>query len=267
MPWGDKIKQALVAVMIAMTLTACASTPEPKVNATSDDEVPVLDVNDPIEPFNRYVFELNKFIDELLLKPVAKVYRGVLPDPVEIGVRNVLNNLDTPLTVIHDLAQGEPERAGDACGRFGINTLFGVGGIFDVAAGEPGKDGIPYHEEDLGQTLAVWGVPDGPYLMLPILGPSNVRDAVGRLGDLFIDPVGHVGSRDVRRNLTITRIVVRGLDTRARSIETLEEIERASIDYYASVRSLYRQRRKSEILNGEMDEDSVLDISIDEEDE
>jgi phospholipid-binding lipoprotein MlaA len=259
------LKRLLLALLFATALAACAGSPKPETTMT--DANAVDEVNDPIEPFNRYMFEVNKFIDELLLKPFATVYRGVLPDPVQTGVRNVLNNLDTPLTFIHDVAQGEPERAGEAFGRFSMNTLLGVGGIFDVAAGEPGKEGIPYHQEDLGQTLAVWGVPDGPYLVLPLLGPSNARDAVGIVGDFFINPFAHIGSRDTQKKLTVSRTVFRVLDVRSRNIETLEEIERASIDYYASIRSLYRQRRNAEILNGKVDEDSVPDISIDEEDE
>jgi len=260
------LKRLLLAFVLATALAACASTPKPETSTTSNTNA-ADEVNDPIEPFNRYIFEVNKFFDELFLKPLATIYRGVLPDPVQTGIHNVLNNLDTPLTFIHDLAQGEPERAGDSFGRFGMNTLIGVGGIFDVAAGEPGKDGIPHHKEDLGQTLAVWGVPDGPYLVLPFLGPSNARDAVGIVGDFFIDPFAHIGSRDTQKKVMLSRMVFRTLDFRSRNIETLEEIERASIDYYASIRSLYRQRRRAEILNGQVDEDSVPDISIDEEDE
>ncbi len=225
------------------------------------------DVNDPIEPFNRYIFEVNKFIDELFLKPVATIYRGAVPEPVQTGVRNVLNNLNTPLTFIHDLAQGEPERAGESFGRFTTNTLIGVGGIFDVAAGEPDKDGIPYHSEDFGQTLAVWGIDDGPYLMLPILGPSNVRDAIGKIGDFFLDPIGWIGSDDARQKAALIRYLNNVIDFRARNLKTLDEIERSSVDYYATIRSLYRQRRRVEILNGEVVEEEVPDVDLDEKDE
>ena len=231
-------------------------------------DIAVLDdVNDPIEPFNRYIFELNKFFDELVLKPAAEIYRGITPDPVRTGVRNVLNNLRTPLTFIHDVAQGEPERAGQSFGRFATNTMIGVGGIFDVAAGEEGKEGIPFHDEDLGQTLAVWGVGDGPYLMLPFFGPSNARDAIGRVGDFFLDPVGWIGSSDDRLTYSLVRVTIDGIDFRSRTIESLDEIERSSIDYYATVRSLYRQRRAAEIANGASSgSDDAPDISADEED-
>ena len=247
--------RCLTIAVTALFLTACATSQKLASSDTasgqeSSETTVQDDVNDPIEPLNRYIFELNKFADELFLKPVAVIYRGITPDPIRTGVRNVLNNLRTPLTFIHDVAQGETERAGQSFGRFTTNTLIGVGGIFDIAAGEEGKEGIPYHEEDLGQTLAVWGVGEGPYLMLPLFGPSNARDAVGRVGDFFLDPVGWIGSSDTRQTLAIVRVVSNAIHYRSLTITTLDEIERSSIDYYATVRSLYRQRRRAEIANG-----------------
>jgi phospholipid-binding lipoprotein MlaA len=241
---------AAAALLAVGGLTACA-TPPP-----ADDKEAVAayrEANDPLEPLNRYLFEVNLGLDRLFLRPVAEIYRGALPDPAREGVRNFMNNLDTPSIFVHDVLQGESERAGDSIGRFTTNTFYGVGGIFDVAEGDLPDDleaGIPYHGEDLGQTLAVWGVGPGPYLMLPLLGPSNLRDAIGLAGGRYLDPLHYLVPRDRRTGFSIARATVGGLDLRARNIETFDEIERGAIDFYATVRSLYRQHRKAEIANG-----------------
>ena len=210
------------------------------------------EANDPFEPMNRYFFEVNLFLDRLFLRPVAEIYRGATPQLVQDGVRNVLNNLDTPLTFVHDVLQGEKERASDSAGRFLTNTFYGVGGAFDIAAGEGEgrKNGIPYHSEDMGQTLAVYGMEPGPYLMLPVLGPSNFRDALGKIGDSIIDPVQFIVADEHRMGFSMFRNGARALDSRARNIETLDDIERDAIDFYATIRSLYRQHRAAEIANG-----------------
>jgi phospholipid-binding lipoprotein MlaA len=242
--------RAIVLGSLALAVSACATQPP------ADDKEAVAaynEANDPFEPLNRYFFEVNLGIDKLLLRPVAEIYRGVTPQLVQDGVRNGLNNLNTPLTFVHDLLQGEEQRASDSTGRFLTNTVLGVGGVFDVAAGEGEmgrKNGIPYHSEDMGQTLAVYGIEPGPYLMLPLVGPSNVRDAIGRIGDSFIDPVQFIVKDEHRLGFGLTRRVLRTIDTRARNIEALDDIERDAIDYYATVRSLYRQYRASEIANG-----------------
>lgn len=263
---------SLIAITALFGVAGCATAPP------ADDEDAVAayrEANDPLEPLNRYFFEVNLGLDKLLLRPIAEIYRGALPRGVQDSVRNVVNNLDTPVTFIHDVLQGEEKRAGESFGRFATNTFIGVGGLFDVAAGdnENGEGGIPYHEEDLGQTFAVYGAGEGPYLMLPLLGPSNVRDLAGRVGDSFLDPVQYALSNEHRTGFSIARFAAGGIDTRARNIETLDDIERTSIDFYATVRSLYRQQRNAEIANGrpttaplpimssefELDDDSMLD--------
>lgn len=253
----------LLLFSLLALLPACASMPGPE--AGEAERLAYEEANDPLEPLNRYFFEVNRFLDEFFLKPIAVIYRDAVPQPVRTGVRNVLHNLSTPKTLINDLAQGETERAGESLGRFTGNTLIGVGGAFDVMAGEnDSAGGIPYHEEDFGQTLAVWGVDEGPYLVLPLLGPSTVRDAFGRVVDAFVDPINFIVPEKNRLGFALTRAALTVLDLRARTIEALDEIERSSIDYYGSIRSLYRQRRRFEINNGQAPEDDpAADISAD----
>jgi ABC-type transporter lipoprotein component MlaA len=158
--------------------------------------VPALaqDENDPLEPVNRAVFQFNRVLDGLILEPAALMYRMATPAFVRDGVQNFLANLRTPVVLANDLLQGEFGRAEKTLGRFMLNTILGVGGLIDVG----GRVGMPErHYEDFGQTLAVYGVGEGPYLMLPVLGPSNPRDAVGRVVDLLFDPLFFLAPADV----------------------------------------------------------------------
>ncbi len=237
-------KSILVAALAAgVALSGCAST------QSSDD---VDAVYDPIEPVNRYVFEVNYFLDEMFIKPSAYIYRAALPDPAQRGVRNALSNLRMPWTAINDLLQGEFDRAATAGGRFAINSTFGILGLFDVA----GDLGLADHEEDAGQTLAIWGLPEGPYIVLPVFGPSNVRDTVGLVGDYFGDPVNIVARQYPDGDqFLIGRGLLTGVSTREQVIEVLDDLQRDSVDYYATLRSVYRQRRQNEIRNGAPEDD------------
>ncbi|MEQ8269152.1 MAG: VacJ family lipoprotein [Parvibaculum sp.] len=211
--------------------------------------------NDPLEPMNRYFFELNIFFDTILLKPVATWYDGVVPEPGRNGIRNFLDNLRSPVILANDLLQGEWDRAGTTASRFGVNTTVGVLGLFDPAA----RGGMKQHSEDFGQTLAVWGTGEGPYLFLPVLGPAPPRDLTGFVVDQAFDPLTYI-YWDRPKTVPTVRFVVNGIDQRARSLKTLDQIERTSVDYYATVRNLYRQSRTSEIANGENDYDALPDI-------
>ncbi|MGI9416903.1 MAG: MlaA family lipoprotein [Geminicoccaceae bacterium] len=199
--------------------------------------------NDPLEGFNRGSFEFNLFLDRLLLKPIAKTYRFVTPGFVRTGVSNFIWNLKTPVTVANDLLQGEPERATESVGRFMFNTILGFGGLVDVG----GMLGMPErHTEDFGQTLAVYGVGSGPYIMLPLLGPSNPRDIAGTIVDFVFDPLTFIVPTEVglaRRGADV-------LSFRERNIETVDELERTSIDFYAATRTLAQQFRANQIRNG-----------------
>lgn len=233
-----------------LVLLGCA-TPPP---AEDREAVAIYEeTNDPLEPMNRAIFEFNREFDRYLLRPLAEAYSYV-PQPVQNGIRNVLNNLRSPVIFANDLMQGEMARAGDTFGRFLTNTFIGLGGVFDVAAGDNPEAGIPFHSEDFGQTLAVWGAPDGPYLMLPFLGPSSPRDATGSVVDSFLDPMGELLVQGNEVAFSAGRFGLRAVDTYSRNIETVDQIERTSIDFYATVRSLYRQNRAAAIAN-ERDDD------------
>ena len=230
--------------VLALALVAGCATPPP-----ADDKEAVAEweqVNDPLEPMNRAIFDFNRAADTYAIKPAAQGYQAVVPKFGRDRIHNVLTNLNSPLTFANDILQGEPDRAIQTLFRAMLNTSFGLLGYADVAA----EAGIPAHEEDFGQTLAVWGVGEGPYLMLPIFGPSNPRDTVGLVAEWFADPLdiylGNVGLEWI----SYTRAGMAGLDKRESLLDTLDEIERTSLDYYASLRSLYRQHRASEIKNG-----------------
>ena len=230
-------------------MAGCATAPP----ADDPDGVAAFkEANDPLEPLNRAIFAVNRQLDRFLLRPVAEVYRTVLPMPVRDSVRNVLNNLRSPANFANDMLQGESDRAGKSATRFAVNSTVGLGGIIDVADSNILGDDepIPYHGEDFGQTLAVWGLGEGPYLVLPLLGPSSPRDAVGLVGDSLMDPISYIVPNEKRLAFSLARFGARGIDTRSRHIETLDEIEHTAIDFYVTIRSLYRQQRRSGIANG-----------------
>ena len=222
----------------ALTLSACASHPdgEQQQAATYEEEF-----NDPFENANRKIFEFNQFVDRNAIVPVAKAYRAALPDPVRDSLRDFLNNLREPMVFVNDTLQGQFDRAGKDVARFVVNSTIGMAGTVDVM----GRWGIPYHEEDLGITMGAWGVPEGPYLVVPVLGPSTPRDLGGQVAEGFGDPFNRIVTGDpwTLYWIPFARGLVSGIDQRSRYIETLADIERTSLDYYATIRSLYRQRR------------------------
>ena len=233
---------ALLAASLA-GLAGCAAQQQASAPGSPPQQE---EVSDPLEEFNRAVFQLNELLDIILLRPLSEVYRAILPDPVRDSVRNFLRNLGAPVVFFNDVLQGRGERAQITFGRFLVNTTLGVGGLFDVA-----KDmGAPYHGEDFGQTLGVWGVKPGIYLVLPILGPSTSRDAIGRVGDVFMNPLTYVYSANDLEYLPLAFGVTGAVDLRARNIELLDQLKRDALDYYILMRSIYLQIRENEIRNG-----------------
>lgn len=223
------------------------------------------DFNDPIEPFNRFMFDVNEVIQDFLLRPISTVY-NYLPAGFRTGVGNVIHNLNTPVILANDILQLEGKRAMNTFGRFVINTIAGAGGIGDVA-----EDlGIPSHKEDFGQTLGSYGVGEGFYLVLPLFGPSNPRDAVGKLFvDSYLDPLSLYLKNTDEDAIYWSMVGAKGVSEYAGVVEELNQIKSTSIDYYAAIRSMYRQKRKAEISNGQ-DTDLPpipdLDLSMNQQD-
>ena len=236
------IGQLCLVLFVAVLAAGCANGPGDDLELEAEFD----QINDPLEPLNRQIFAINSAADALILKPVAVFYRDWFPPPLQSNVRNLLNWLSSPLILVHDLLQGEWQRAETTLARFLINAhSLGMGD----PASDFGKDA--HHDEDAGQTLAVWGVDNGgPYLVLPLIGPSNVRDAIGTGINFLLDPVRIISEAEV----SVGRSMTGAVDFRARNMEEIDDLQRSSLDYYAAVRSLYRQRRDAEILNGEIDE-------------
>jgi phospholipid-binding lipoprotein MlaA len=201
---------------------------------------------DPLESYNRVMFTINDFFMTYLLEPFATVYRDYVPEIARDGVRNALRNLDSPNNLGNDLLQGQFVRAAETLERAVINSTIGVGGLMDVAA----HLGIPSHTADFGQTLAVWGVGEGPYVVLPLFGPSNPRDAFGLAVDSVADPLSLWANNTDREELIFSRFGATAIDTYSRSMDDLEMIEDTSIDFYAAIRSLARQHRRHQIKYG-----------------
>jgi len=237
----------LAATALVAGLAACATPPEDPAARAAFDEA-----NDPIEPTNRYIFDVNLALDDLVINPLSTMYREGVPDPFRDGIRNFLNNLEMPVTILNSALQGDWENTVDSSVSFFINTTVGLGGVFDI----PGNFDHEPRREDFGQTLAVWGTGEGPYLQLPVIGPSNVRDTVGLAVDIATDPLTYV----LAPIWSYLRSSSNGIQLRSDAGEQLDTLRRTSIDYYAAIRSLYRQSRDVAIANGgEGSPDSAFD--------
>lgn len=223
-----------LVVLAGLALAACTTRPQS------------LEANDPFEPLNRAVFDFNIAADRAVIAPVTYAYRGAVPRTGRRGVRNVLRNLNEPVVLANLLLQGRPGDAFATASRFGLNTIVGVGGLFDVAS----EANIPRRETDFGLTLGHWGVDSGPYMVLPLLGPSSVRDTAGRFVDRYPHPAYWI--EDIRETDAIW--VYRGiyaLDVRLQLDETFRSLERSAIDPYVQLRSVYRQNRGAALGRGE----------------
>lgn len=198
-------------------------------------------ISDPLEGINRTTLKINDAADKAILLPVAKGYRAVTPEAGRYVVSNFLRNLNSPVVIGNELLQGDLKGAGNATARLVINTLAGFGGILDLAD----HGGIEHEPEDFGQTLAKWGLGDGMYVVLPLLGPSSVRDASGRLVDSFADPLRTYLFNIDEEHLHYTRVGAQVVSQREELIEVIDDLRRNSFDYYAAVRSAYYQRRQA----------------------
>lgn len=218
---------------------------------------------DPLEGVNRGIYKFNDVVDQYAMKPVAKAYKAVTPTPVRTGISNFFNNLGTLTTVVNDLLQLKFAQAFTDAGRFVINTTFGIAGFIDVAS----KDNIARHQEDFGQTLGHWGVGSGPYLVLPILGPSTVRDAGGLAFDTVTsDPITYLHNTGQIRAHNQVRLV-QFIDKRTQLLDAKDLVDDASIDPYAFMRDAYLQRRASLIQDGIVPQELLQDEFEPEDDE
>ena len=249
-----------IGIMV-LSLVLAAGTPSPVWGQTAvieiaqftgdmdaDAEVDEEDVNDPLEPLNRVFFQFNEFFHIMLLRPASIFYREFFPPPLREVISNVLDNLNTPVILVNDILQGQPKRAFDTTSRFFINSTVGLGGTIDVAA----KMGIEEHDEDFGQTLAVWGLGEGFYLVLPFFGPSSPRDAIGKhVVDGYLDAFGMYFDNIDYEEANHSRKAFDAVEEYGGVMDELDQIKKTSIDYYAAIRSMYRQKREAEIRNGE----------------
>jgi phospholipid-binding lipoprotein MlaA len=200
--------------------------------------------NDPFEPLNRSIFKFNDALDQAVVRPTAVTYKNSVPDPIRSGVTNVLKWLQGPTIITNDIMQGDLKQAQSDTMRFFMNTTSF--GIIDAAADFDMK----YRKEDFGQTLGLYGVPAGPYIMLPFLGPSNVRDAVGRIVDHFLNPFSYIGSLNARLPYTASKNLMTAVNFRAANFDQIDDLRSSSLDAYAKVRTIYSQQRQAAINNG-----------------
>ncbi len=230
-------RRLTAALALCLWSGACSTTPE------------AIEQNDPFEPLNREVYRLNHSLDSRVALPAATFYRSAAPPVLREHLHYFLTNLHLPVTFANDVLQGHFGRSGEAVGRFAVNSTLGLAGVFDVATGW----GMPYHQEDFGQTLGYYGVGEGPYLVLPLAGPAVPRDIAGSVVDGYLNPLGYLKWKHKNYYYSWPLRVLSLVDSRSRGVDALREIQRSSIDLYATTRSLYRQSRNAEIHNGEPD--------------
>lgn len=225
----------LAISLLVLGMSGCASIP-------ADERTP----SDPWEPLNRTFYSVNTAVDKVTTKPLAKGYQKIMPGPVRKGISNFFSNLNAPRSAVNNFLQGKPRRGFSEIGRLLFNSTIGIGGLFDVAT----ANGIEEYPEDFGQTFAVWGVPDGPYVMLPFLGPRTLRDAILLPADIVADPLFHYENTSVRDKLYGVRL----LDLRYRLL-TADKFLEDSKDKYVTTRESYLQNREYEIYDGDPPED------------
>lgn len=231
----SKLNGIIIAALVVL-LSGCATNGDPR---------------DPFEPVNRGIYNFNDTVDKAVTKPIAQGYKAVLPSPVRTGVSNFFSNIDDIFVTANNLLQFKFHEAASDFTRLLANTTLGIGGLFDVASGF----GLPKHNEDLGQTFGVWGVGDGPFLMIPLLGPSNVRDAVGSAVQTYADPVLHLNNIAVRNSLVGLRVV----NSRANLLSAEKVLDEAALDPYTFLRDSYIQQRRSLIYDGNPPREKLSD--------
>lgn len=232
---------AILLLSLPVILSACADLPK-----SPEAQAEAKLTNDPLEPMNRTIFDVNDFLDRLLIRPLAELYRATVPPGLRDRVANVVSDMKEPVIFANDLLQGRLNSAGTSLERFGINTTLGVAGMWDVATGWD----LQQQTGDFGQTLSSWGIKEGPYLVLPLFGPSNFRDAIGLGVDSVMSPWGHIaalGGNGVENRVNFSYLGADGLTQREQNIEPLDALREGSLDFYAQMRSVYRQYRDKQL--------------------
>lgn len=233
LPTGFRHLSLMAVCLLLAVLTGCASGPR-------------SDPRDPWEPFNRSMWSFNDGLDKAVLRPVAETYKDVTPTLVRRGVNNFFANLTDLWSFVNNSLQLKPREAMESLTRFNLNTFFGLGGLLDIAS----EAGIERHREDFGQTLGRWGVPSGPYLVVPFLGPSTLRDTAARAINATGDPVYYVNNIVKRNSLYVLRVV----DLRASLLRAGNVLEEAALDRYTFTRDVYLQIRRREVLGDKVDD-------------
>jgi len=238
MPSIVKFLMKLAVLTGMLFVTGCSTTPH-SVRHTAPNTS--ADIYDPLEGLNRGVTKFNNGADKVFIKPMTSIYQLVFPKFLRKGIHNVSRNLGEPIIFVNEVLQLDFKDASNSMGRFMLNSTVGIGGLVDIAE----KQGVPQQNESFGQTLATYGVPPGPYVVLPLLGPSNARDVVGRVGEGFVNPVQRVDFRG-DQSVQIGRRISTGLESRVRAEPFLENVNNAA-DPYVNLRGLYNQNQLSNI--------------------
>ena len=240
----------LAFIILLFSLNVFASASDDVKTDSDDFETTVYEdeVYDPFEGVNRAIFSFNNSADKVVLEPIAKGYKK-LPPPIQSGVGNFINNLKLPLAAVNQLLQGQGKNAMESTGRFLVNSTIGIFGLIDVAD----DIGLNQKEEDFGQTLATWGVGDGFYIVLPLFGPSNLRDTTGMLMAMMTDPINAYAASQGEAWAIPMRTAANAIDQRSQIIDEVNALRNNSVDYYAAVRSSYYQNRKAAIMNTDDD--------------
>jgi phospholipid-binding lipoprotein MlaA len=256
-----KIHKSYYAFIALFFLISCGHS------LKNNEEVSIVNEKDqdPLEPINRKIFEFNRVVDGLILEPFANLYNMTVNENVKLSISSFLSNLGEPVTFTNDCFQGKGEKSLEAFSRFMINTIFGLFGLFDVAE----KLGMPRHQEDFGQTLAIWGIPSGPYLVVPLLGSSTPRSLTGRLTDFYLSPYNYYMVHYDRRQYIYVRLGMDTLVKRAQYAGDIKNFRENSLDFYAAVRSFYLQNQRVQVQDNKVIESnspSADAFNVDEDD-
>jgi len=238
------VMRMFAAFAVTLTVSACSNSLIPEESS------------DPLEGFNRAMHGVNKGLDTAVLRPLSKGYEYAVPETIKHVVNNEVRYVQLPVSFTNSVLQGDVERAGDTLARIMVNTTLGGLGALDPAT----EIGIPEHSEDFGQTLAVWGVGSGPYIELPLLGPTTVRDGLSRVGDNALNPLTYIGQGATVTAIKAAETPIRIVDTRYRFGSLIDEVLYENDDSYSIVRNTYLQRRRNAILNGQVTEEVLPDI-------